>query len=201
MDSASQPVLLLDVMDTLVRDPFFRKVPAFFDMPLNELVQQLAPGRWVAFEYDEIDEETFLRGFFKDGRAYDSEGLRTLVHESYRYIDGVEALLAELHGEGVPMHTLSNYPRWYEAIEARLKLSRYVEWSFVSCLTGHRKPDAEAYTHAAQTLGVAPERCIFVDDRKHNVTAAIDVGMQGIVFESAAQLRKDLEDLGALRRT
>ncbi len=51
----------------------------------------------------------------------------------YRYLEGVEQLLARLSRAGFEMHTLSNYPTWYRIIEEQLALSRYVQWSYVSC--------------------------------------------------------------------
>lgn len=38
-----QPVLLLDVMDTLVTDPFFEHMPPFFDMTFKELLAAKHP--------------------------------------------------------------------------------------------------------------------------------------------------------------
>ena len=146
-------VLLFDVMGTLVHDPFFEEVPAFFGVSFEALLPQLEPGPWVQFERGEIDQETLLRRFFRDGRAFDHAGLVACVRAAYRYLPGVEALLTDLSaacaGEGVSMHTLSNYPPWYRMIEERLRLSDYVLWSFVSCHTGVRKPDPEAYLGAA----------------------------------------------------
>ena len=99
------------------------------------------------------------------------------VASAYRFLDGIEPLLGELSAAGVPMHALSNYPVWFEMIEARLGLSRYLRWSFVSCRTGVRKPDPEAFLGAARALGVAPSRCLFVDDREKNCAGARAVGI------------------------
>ena len=90
------------------------------------------------------------------------------------------------------MHALSNYTPWYRMVEERTGLSRYVPWSFVSCKTGVRKPDPEAYLGAARLLGVAPSECLFIDDRAVNCEAAEAVGMPSIVFSDAALLRKEL---------
>jgi hypothetical protein len=38
-----QPVLLLDVMDTLVTDPFFEHMPRFFNMTFKELLAAKHP--------------------------------------------------------------------------------------------------------------------------------------------------------------
>jgi HAD superfamily hydrolase (TIGR01509 family) len=191
-------VLLLDVMGTLVHDPFHHELPAFFEMTLEQVLAQKHPDAWVRFEHGELEPDAFLRAFFADGRAYDHEGLMRVVEGAYRFLDGIEPLLAELRERGVPMYALSNYPRWYELIEGRLRLSRYLDWRFVSCLTGVRKPDPEAYLGPARVLEVTPERCLFVDDREGNCAAARAVGMPALRFTDAPTLRASLVERGLL---
>lgn len=174
-------VLLLDVMETLVTEPFFETVPSFFGLTLEELIREKDPVSWVEFEKGNIDEATYIRTFFSDRRRVDQEALRAWMTKSYRFLDGVEDLLSELRSKSVPMYALSNYSMWYELIEAKLGLSRFLDWSFVSCRTGRRKPDPEAYLHAARTLRVETSSCIFVDDRRTNVAAAEAVGMRGVL--------------------
>ena len=192
-------VLLLDVMGTLVYDPFHREMPAFFGMSLEALLADKHPDAWVLFERGELEEPAFLRSFFADGRDYDTAGFVDAVRGAYRFLDGVEPLLEELRAGGTRMHALSNYPCWYRMIEERLGLSRYLEWSFVSCDTGFRKPHPEAYLGPARQLGLETGRCLFVDDREANVDAARAVGMEGVVFADAAQLRRELVHRGVLR--
>jgi FMN hydrolase / 5-amino-6-(5-phospho-D-ribitylamino)uracil phosphatase len=191
-------ILLLDVMGTLVHDPFFVEVPAFFGMSLSELIAGKHPDMWKRFERGDCTEEMLLEQFFADGRRIDGEGLKATMHAAYRYLDGIEALLQDLHGRDVPTHALSNYPSWYEMIEDRLQLSRYLSWSFVSCKTGVRKPDPEAYLGAARVLGVDPEACLFVDDREGNCRAARAIGMDAVEFVDAPSLRRALEMRGVL---
>ncbi|MCX4242108.1 HAD-IA family hydrolase [Paraliomyxa miuraensis] len=198
MPKSSPRVLLLDVMDTLVHDPFFAEIPRFFGTSLRQLLPQLRAGAWVEFELDALDEATFLSRFFADGRAFDGPGLLATVRAGYRLLPGIEPLLAELRGRGVPMHALSNYPRWYRYIEEELRLSRYLQWSFVSCNTGVRKPDPQAYLGAAAALGVEPSACTFVDDRQSNCAAACSVGMDAVCFSDAASLRSALVERGVL---
>jgi HAD superfamily hydrolase (TIGR01509 family) len=119
-----------------------------------------------------------------------------MFHREYRWIEGIEALLIDLKSAGVSMHTLSNYPIWYLLVEDAIQLSRYLPWTFVSHNTGVRKPSAEAYSRAAETLGVAPEVCLFVDDRGTNCRGAVDAGMRAIQFEGAEALRTELRALG-----
>jgi hypothetical protein len=119
------PVLLLDVMGTLVHEPFFDELPAFFGMTLDELLAAKHPTAWIEFEHGRLSEAGYLARYFRDGRSVDGAALRAHMTAAYRWLDGVPELLAELHAAGRPMHALSNYPVWYELIEAKLSLSRW----------------------------------------------------------------------------
>lgn len=192
-----KPVLLLDVMDTIVRDPY-REIPGFFGIEFAELWPLLNRRAWPDFETATIDEATFLRTFFRDGREYDHAGFLAMIQAGYRYVTGMEELLGELHGAGVAMHALSNYPVWFERIEEKLALSRFLPWTFVSWKTGVRKPDPKAFTGAVAALGRATTACLFVDDRESNCQAARDAGLPALRFEGAAQLRAELAARGIL---
>jgi HAD superfamily hydrolase (TIGR01509 family) len=195
---AARTTLLLDVMGTLVHDPFYVEVPRALGMSLEEVIAQKHPTAWVEFEYDDLSEQAFLDRFFADGRSYDQAALRRAFTEAFRFLDGVEPLLLELNAAGVRPHLLSNYPCWWEQVEQKVALSRYADWSFVSCRTRHRKPDPEAFLHAARTLGVAPGDCVFVDDAERNVAAAARLGMRALRFRDAKTLRADLARVGVL---
>lgn len=191
--------ILWDVMDTLVVDPFRHVMPGFFGMTLRQMLEEKHPTAWGRFERSELSEADFLASFFKDGREYDRDGFKARVRASYRWIDGIEPLLARLRERGVEMHALSNYPEWYAWIEESLGLSRYLSWSFVSCHTRLRKPDPAVYELAAQRLGLAPEQVLFIDDRGTNCDAARAVGMATIHFRGdVRELERALLEAGAL---
>jgi HAD superfamily hydrolase (TIGR01509 family) len=200
LPAMARPIVLCDVMETLVHEPYYTDLPGFFGMTLAELAAAQHPTAWVEFEEGRIDEATYLAKFFRDGPAVDREALRAYMRRSYRWLDGVEGVLAELHAAGLTIHALSNYSTWYELIEEKLHLSRYLAWTFVSCRTGVRKPNPEAFLGPCRTLGVASEACLLIDDRPANVAAARAVGMPAIPFRDATSLRGALADLGILRR-
>ncbi len=187
-----QPIILFDIMETLVTEPFYSAMPQFFQMTLDELLQAKHPTAWVEFEKGQLSEAEYFTRFFRDGRAVDGEGLRQCVTDAYQWLDGMQQLVADLHARGYAMHALSNYPIWYQLIEQRLQLSRYLQWTFVSCHTGVRKPDSESFRRPVAKLGVAPRDCLFIDDRPTNVEAAREVGMDAILKHDAAQVREEL---------
>jgi HAD superfamily hydrolase (TIGR01509 family) len=190
-------VILWDLMDTLIRDPFYTHVPAFFGLSFDALIAQKHGSAWGEFELGRIDEAELFARFFSDGRAFDGPAFKQCMIDNAHWIEGIPDLLAELRGRGVPMHVLSNYSCWYRDYDARLGLSRFVELSFVSCHSGHRKPSAHAFLGACETLGVAPADCLFVDDRSANVQAAEALGMPALHFTGdVGRLRAQLVDFG-----
>jgi HAD superfamily hydrolase (TIGR01509 family) len=192
-------IILWDVMDTLVRDPFRDAMPGFFGMTLAQMLEAKHPDAWLRFERGELSEPEFLRDFFRDGRAYDHAAFKACIGAAYAWIDGIPQLLAALQAHSHAMHVLSNYPEWHALIEQRLGLSRYVPWTFVSCRLGLRKPDPEIYRRAARELSASPADCLFIDDRARNCAAARAVGMEAVQFNAdVPALRAELSRRGFL---
>lgn len=197
-------VLLLDVMDTLVRDPF-RDIPAFFDTTWDALRKVKHPDSWPRFERAEMTGREFLDTFFADQRPFDHGAFEQMIRDGYHWIDGIVPLLERITAHGrAELHTLSNYPEWYGWIEEKLRVSRFVAWSFVSCTVGIRKPDPALYETVISSLGLGPldapgaPRCLFVDDRAKNLEPAAALGMRTHLFRGAGALEAWLVDEGAL---
>lgn len=60
---------------------------------------------------------------------------------------------------------------------------------------GMVKPDVEIFQLAAERLGVAPQKCIMIDDIPSNIAGAERAGMKGIVCKSADQVSQELTQL------
>lgn len=193
--------IFFDVMDTLVHDPFHDVMPGLLGLTTDELVRTKHPTAWVDFELGRIDEPTFLQIFLPD-RAWDPQGFCAAVREAYRWLPGIEPLLAELraHADRPGLYALSNYTPWFAWIEECCRLSRYLDRAFVSYQTGVRKPDPEAYLAPCRALGIAPRDALFVDDRPVNCDAARGVGMDAIVFRGAPDLAAELARRGLVDR-
>ncbi len=188
-------IILWDVMSTLVYDPYMTEFPAFFNTTWPELLKVKHPTAWVDFELGRITEQEFFAIFWPEFGDVNLDDFHQMLFDAYRYLPGIQTLLEDLSTQNLQMHTLSNYPVWYTIIEQKLNLSRFMDWSFVSCHMQVRKPDPLIYQRAADALGVSPERCIFVDDRGSNCKAAKAVGMHTVKFSDADQLRQDIFSL------
>ncbi|MFM0596243.1 HAD family hydrolase [Paraburkholderia dilworthii] len=58
---------------------------------------------------------------------------------------------------------------------------------------GAAKPTAQTYLRCLEQLGVPAAETLFVDDTQANVNGAIDAGLQGYLFVSAAELRDEFK--------
>lgn len=63
---------------------------------------------------------------------------------------------------------------------------------FLSFREGVAKPQPEAYLRTAARLGVAPEQCVFIDDKEIYCSAARAVGMHAIQYHDFAQFAHEI---------
>jgi putative hydrolase of the HAD superfamily len=61
---------------------------------------------------------------------------------------------------------------------------------------GTKKPDPASYTRLMQRMGLDPQHCWFIDDKRSNVTGARLAGLPAHHFRSHEQLVPELRDLG-----
>jgi putative hydrolase of the HAD superfamily len=69
----------------------------------------------------------------------------------------------------------------------------------VSGELGVRKPSRRIFRVAAERAGVAPERCVMVDDLEQNLVGARRVGMQTILHRDVATTLAELERVFGVR--
>nr|WP_232322870.1 HAD-IA family hydrolase [Hoyosella altamirensis] len=71
----------------------------------------------------------------------------------------------------------------------KLSLNNEFDWVFNSSVLRSAKPDHWIYLEVATQLGVAPNRCIFVDDSAANVASAEPLGMRTHQYFTPAALK------------
>jgi putative hydrolase of the HAD superfamily len=101
-------------------------------------------------------------------------------------------LVDELKEKQIPVALFSNV----EAHLAHLlkEFGFYDPFSpcILSCEIRVEKPNREAYEYLLQQFDCPPESIVFIDDKRQNVKAARELGIDGIRFESAEQILKEL---------
>jgi 2-haloacid dehalogenase len=114
-------------------------------------------------------------------------------------IPGTVEILRELRSRSVPIYGLSNW----SAETFPIALSRFecLSWFNGVLLSGEAKmlkPDRRIFEMFLDTFRIEPSRAIYIDDRNENVEAAIELGMQGVVFRDSRALRVELTRAGLI---
>jgi putative hydrolase of the HAD superfamily len=150
-----------------------------------------------ALERGEITEDEFRARIeaHLDG-GFDLARLNALFLERLEPNRPMIDFVRSLRERGVRAALLTNNVREWEPLW-RAKLPEVDELFDVvvdSAFVGMRKPDPAIYALTLERLGgVAPERCVFVDDLDVNCEAARALGMTAVRFESAAQAIPEIE--------
>ncbi len=106
----------------------------------------------------------------------------------------VFALADRLHASGYRIALLSNTegPAMEFFLELRYKV---FDAPIFSCAEGACKPEREIYEIAARKLATPAGRCVLIDDKPAFVEGARNAGMEGIVYESLEQIKRELTEL------
>jgi 2-haloacid dehalogenase len=114
-------------------------------------------------------------------------------------IPGSVDVLAELRRRGVPLYAISNFSA--ETFPSQRRRFGFFDWFddiVVSGEVGVIKPDARIFRILLDRHRIEPAQAVFVDDVEANVAAARALGIHGILFRSAEDLRDDLAACGLL---
>lgn len=108
-------------------------------------------------------------------------------------VPGMRELIDELKAKNYEIYGLTNwsmetFPEARERFGILQMIDRYV----VSGAEGLVKPDHRLFQVLLDRYRLKAEECLFIDDNEANVQAAQEMGMQGIVFTGADDLRKAL---------
>lgn len=110
-------------------------------------------------------------------------------------VSGAREVLTELRRRGLKIGVLSNTLPSIERTLDAIGLRDLVDVPLATCLLGVHKPEARAFTLAADALGLPPAEILFIDDLIENVEAARTVGMRAEQIDLSGQTAGALHSL------
>ena len=114
-------------------------------------------------------------------------------------IEGAVEVLAEVKQRGGPLYAITNWSaETFPPQRQRFPFLAWFDGIVVSGLEGVIKPDPRIFRILCERYRVAPESAVFIDDVAANAAAASALGIHGIHFRSAEQLRRELVAVGLL---
>jgi putative hydrolase of the HAD superfamily len=164
------------------------------DEPENEQrpnpIHALERGECSGAEFEQILAARLLR---VDGAAVAPEGLLRRMFAASLPVPAMYDTIRTLRAAGFSTALLSN--SWGCDEYPRADFPGLFDTVVLSGEVGMRKPEKEIFLHAAETLGLAPAECVFIDDMEANVAAAQACGMTGVLHTETAGTAKARQDL------
>jgi putative hydrolase of the HAD superfamily len=150
-------------------------------------------------------EEFFNRTVFKPRDAppqtldfnFDDLWAKVCGESSFLYPESFDILHSLKRSGQFKLATLNNEST--ELNEYRLdtfELREQFDYFICSGYINEMKPHPDIFRAAIRISGQPPSTAVFIDDKQENIDAARYHGMHGIRFESPAQLRSSLAEIG-----
>ncbi len=153
-------------------------------------VHALERGECPAAEFERILAAELLR---VDGGPVVAEGLLRRMFAASVPVPAMYDTIRTLRGAGFGIALLSN--SWGCQEYPRADFPELFDTVVISGEIGMRKPEEAIFLHAAQTLGLTPQECVFIDDIEANINAAVACGMTGVLHKEPAVTAAALQDL------
>jgi FMN phosphatase YigB (HAD superfamily) len=83
-------------------------------------------------------------------------------------------------------------PLHFDYVLSKFPIIRVLDQWVLSHEVGFKKPAVEIFQKAIEWTKVEPRKILFIDDMEKHVEVAVSLGMQGIHFVSAEQLKEEL---------
>jgi putative hydrolase of the HAD superfamily len=153
-------------------------------------IHVLERGECSGPEFEQILAPRLLR---LDGQAVLAEGLLRRMFAASLPVPAMYDTIRTLRAAGFSTALLSN--SWGCDEYPRADFPGLFDTVVLSGEVGMRKPEKEIFLHAADTLGLTPAECVFIDDMEANVAAAQACGMTGVLHTETATTARALQDL------
>lgn len=152
-------------------------------------VHQLERGEIAVEEFEHL----LSAALASEGSIVEAQGLiGQMFADLAIYEDSMTSLVTRAHAAGIRTALLSNswgneYDRsdWAEMFDAVV----------ISGEVGMRKPERQIFELALARIGLPASECVFVDDVEHNIEAAVEAGLVGIVHRTFDETASELAAL------
>lgn len=152
-------------------------------------VHQLERGEIAVEEFELLLSAALAR----EGSSVEAAGLVSrMFAELACYEESMTSLVTRARAAGVRTGLLSN--SWGNEYD-RSDWDEMFDVVVISGEVGMRKPEPEIFELAVDRIGLAAGECVFIDDMEHNIAAAGQTGLTGIVHRTFDETAGELEPL------
>lgn len=180
--------IIFDLGSVLVKCDVIDRIKAAPNIP-DDYVQEIIDAWIINNDYTEqctMGEYIHLvtQRLRPELHRYIPDMLRFTLEGSYPY-DYTDKVIDNLKEQGYGVYYLSNWNSWtmeeFRTV-ARFDFLKKMNGGLFSYECGLMKPDKKIYETFLHQFGLDPSTCIFFDDKKENVEAAKQCGIEAVVF-------------------
>lgn len=130
------------------------------------------------------------------GKPIESVDLLQRLFAHFTHAHDMTGLVRRAKAAGVRTALLSN--SWGNTYPEHL-FDGMFDVVVISGDVGMRKPEERIFTHTLEKLGLGAQACAFVDDLRHNVDAAVSLGLVGIHHEHYDVTASEIDTLFGIK--
>ena len=150
------------------------------------------------FETGDISDDEFSRDFAArleeaTGKRVDPDGLVDRIFAGMTAEEDMFEAVVHARRAGYRTALLSN--SWGLSLYPRDRFPDMFDVVVISGEVGLRKPDPSIFNLTTDKLGIAAERCVFVDDHPGHLKGALEVGMTTVLHRAPQETIEELEGL------
>ncbi len=187
------------VTRTEPRNRILRACESELGLPQGRLLELLFAGEhWWRVSTGRISEDEYWRSVVAGFGSHVPAELEPFHHDPFAY-EPLNLRTISMMRSLRKHHTLallSNATQSLESLLSRESLDSIFHVVVNSARVSLRKPDPRIFTLTMYRMGLSATDCLFVDDKERNTNAAETLGLQSILFRSAANLMRQLATLG-----
>ena len=157
--------------------------------PEDSPIHRLERGEIAVEEFEHL----LSAALAQEGSAVEAQGLvGRMFADLAIYEDSMTSLVTRARAAGIRTGLLSN--SWGNEYD-RSDWHQMFDVVVISGEVGMRKPERNIFELTLDRIGLPAVECVFVDDMPHNVVAAAQTGLAGIVHRSFDETAGELEIL------
>ncbi len=128
----------------------------------------------------------------RTGMTGDDVSLRHEILTRFVVRPWIIQLVRKLRARGYMTGILSDQTDWLDLLDEQQHFAGEFDHAFVSYRLAKGKRDASLFDDTVQSLGLAPQQVIFIDDAPGNIERACSCGMRGLLYTDQDTLMAQL---------
>lgn len=188
--------IIFDLSDVLIKglEGVEYSLAAYLKLPIEQVFNQLFQFDYREFWLGHITEgELFAKLIAKYGWNISPKELRRIIYDNFREISGTRNLISDLKLTHTLILLSVNPREWAEYFEKKYNYENLFHHVHYSYEIGYTKREPQSFLFILEKYQLDPKDVLLIDDSTRNINVARSVGMDGIKFISATQMRNELQ--------